>query len=854
MPHEEKKETPSFLSRLGSSLEDSIGSLSRFCFERAPLVGVILLAVTLGFAWMARSLKIDTDIAELLPSSFESVRDVRTLASEFGGVGYVSVVVEGPDKETVVRLAEDLAPKLDALPTVRYVDYKRPVPFFRDRALYFLDKPDLETLRDRIVARRDWEVSRATGNLLDDEEPAPSVDFKDLEDKYKDRLGLGDGGKDHKKSKEEAEYYLDESGKRLAILVKPQKLASDLAFCKEVTSQVESVLASVDTAQYGNAHFELSGRYKKRVDLQKTLTRDLQIASFAAFALVVAYVAFHFRRLVAILLVLTPLAFTLAATYGFASVAIGSLNILTSFIGAILLGIAIDNGIHLLGRYDEERAAGHAAADAIYRAFGEAGRASMAATLTNVGAFLCLLIANFKAFREFGVLAASGMFFTLLGYLTVLPVLLGLGARLFKPKPVPEAPPIALAKPMVRWAPAIFWAMLVVLVFALFRLPSARFNYDFAALDEADLPSFKLDKKVNELIGRSQTPLVVLTKNAEEAEATAKQLRERAKHLGADSTIDRVLSPTDLVPKDQDAKRVILEEIKEPLRALRDDQLDAAQLKKKNELVRMTDALPFNSRNLPEEVRRQFRRPGHDDIANFVMIYPSVSMSDGRKAQRVAEEVRKLTMPDGRELHATGEPLVLADILSSMQRELPLVFAMAFAQQLILLWILMGSFGRAVLTIFPAVVTMPLLAGFLSVFHLEFNYLNVILLPTLLGMGEDGGAHLVSRVSAGEDLGDALGHTARATFGAGLTTMFGFGCMVLASHPGLRMFGAVAILGIGLNMIVCIFFLPSLMALLDRGRKYWHQGRGDLASVPSTIARTLGLRPIPSESATDTKG
>ena len=101
-----------------------------------------------------------------------------------------------------------------------------------------------------------------------------------------------------------------------------------------------------------------------------------------------------------------------------------------------------------------------------------------------MGAFLCLVVADFKAFREFGILAACGMAFTLLGYLTALPVLLGLLTRLRPGKPAPEAPPLALARPIVKYAKPIFAAMTLLLVFAMTRLPSARFNYDFAALDE----------------------------------------------------------------------------------------------------------------------------------------------------------------------------------------------------------------------------------------------------------------------------------------------------------------------------------------------------------------------------------
>ena len=824
---------PEGVSRAAWQVEKFLAAAATFSFQRAPLAAVLVVLVTAVFGWLASNLGLNTDISQLLPNSFESVRDVKKLAEDFGGAGYVVVVGQGENRDDLVRFAGDAAPRLAKLGSVSYVDFKRPYHFFEARSLYFLDQNDLESMRDRLAARRDWEVTKATGALLDEDSKPPPLDFSDLDAKYRDKLQPANGKGDEKR---DPEYYLAPDGKMIAILVKPNRLASDFKFCKQVVADVEGVLAGMDQKAYGPGfRVDLSGRYKKRVDVQQVIGHDLKVASIAAFVLILVYVSFHFRRWSAIALVFLPLVSALTATYGFAALAIGSLNILTSFIGAIILGLGVDNGIHLLNRYYEERGAGKAPVVAIQKAFGEAARASAAAMLTNVGAFLCLLIADFKAFREFGVLAAGGMFFTLVAYVVIVPVLLGLGERLFASKPSDDSPPFRYSKPLVRWAPAVFYAMTLFLLFAISRLPLVHFNYDFSVVDEADLPSFHLDKKVRQMLGRAETTLVVFADSGEEAEATAEEIRKRKAERGPDTTVDRVVTLTDLVPKNQAEKAPVVEEIGELVGKLRDDNLDDQKKAQRDKLARMAEQKPFTKADLPLEVRRQFEKPGSNELANFVLISPSVSMSDGRQTQRLANEVRQITLPNGKVMHAAGEPLVLADILTSMQEEMSIVFAMALAQQLILLWILMGSLERGLLTIFPALVTVPLMAGLLPYFGLSFNYLNVILLPTLLGMGEDGGAHLVARVSAGDDLGEALGYTARGTLGAGVTAAFGFGAMVVASHPGLRSFGFVAMIGLTLNLLVCLVFLPALIALLDLRRNWRKAGRGGLATLFATV-------------------
>jgi predicted RND superfamily exporter protein len=835
-------ERRSLLERLAHAVEVYIGRVALFAFERPTLVlGLTLVACALG-GFSAQRLTLNTDLTALLPHTFASVRDAQHLSERFGGVGYVAVLARSNDPAALERFADEIAPKLSRLESARFVDYRRPDGFFKDHALYFMDQGDLETLRDRLETRRDWEVARATGVLIEENEPPPPVEVDDLKHKYEDRVEFGnvnenanEPGKAKRSPLAEKRYYTSEDGKELVLLVKPNRLASDLAFARKVVGDVEHVLAAENLSSFApDLRVELTGRYKKRVDLQKVLNRDLRITSVVSFVLVLGYIIFHFRRLSALILVFVPLIVALLFTYAIAALVIGELNVLTAFIGAILLGIGVDNGLHLLARYDEERCGGKPPREAVIRAFGESGRASAAAALTNVGAFACLMIADFGAFREFGFLAASGLLLTLAACIVLMPAFLGILTRRHAIDP-PPARRADWARGFIRWAPAVFWALTLGLVAIGTQIPRSVFNYDFGALDDADIGSYKLDKDVNRILGRSQTPLVVLAEDDAEGRTVANALRDRKKEAGEGSTIDRVITLADLVPQAQPAKQPLIEEIGEIARRLREDKLTPEQKRQRDDVLRMSEAHPFTRADLPDEVRRQFTTADGKELADFVLIFPAVSMSDGRVAQRVAKEVSNIPTSRGT-VSAAGEPMVLADILSSMQRDLPIVLMMALAQQIVLLVALMGSVARAATTLLPVIVSIPALIGLLPVFGLELNYLNVILLPTLLGMGEDGGAHFVSRISEGEALDEALANVAPANFGAGLTTLFGFGTLLIAHHPGLQSLGRVAVLGFAVNAIACTILLPVTVEMVRRFKLVF-RGRG----AGATLAATVGL-------------
>ena len=168
MPHDPE---PSERS-VASVLKRALGRIGVTCFRHGVRTLFVAVAVAIVAAFGASRLKLDPDLSELLPPWYESVRNVDALRERFGGVGNVVVVVRGGTPEARHAFADAVVPELERLPTVHYVDAHRPAEFFEKRALYFVDKADLETVRDRLDARLKHEVARAQLDL-DDEAPPP---------------------------------------------------------------------------------------------------------------------------------------------------------------------------------------------------------------------------------------------------------------------------------------------------------------------------------------------------------------------------------------------------------------------------------------------------------------------------------------------------------------------------------------------------------------------------------------------------------------------------------------------------------------------------------------------------------
>jgi predicted RND superfamily exporter protein len=80
-------------------------------------------------------------------------------------------------------------------------------------------------------------------------------------------------------------------------------------------------------------------------------------------------------------------------------------------------------------------------------------------------------------------------------------------------------------------------------------------------------------------------------------------------------------------------------------------------------------------------------------------------------------------------------------------------------------------------------------------------------------MSVDGGVHLLTRFRDGYSFAATVREVGSAVTGSILTTVFGFGSMVLADHHGLKSFGQFAIVGLACNWAATMIGFTSLLAL-----------------------------------------
>jgi hopanoid biosynthesis associated RND transporter like protein HpnN len=152
--------------------------------------------------------------------------------------------------------------------------------------------------------------------------------------------------------------------------------------------------------------------------------KDTTVASIASLIICALIFIYGYqetgRPIKATLCLLVGLAYTMA----FTTFVVGHLNILTITFVPILIGLAIDYGVHLISRYEEELRHGKSHEAALTKAMIYTGQGIFTGALTTAGAFLAMALTDFKGIQEMGIICGGGLIICFIPMMTLLPVLL----------------------------------------------------------------------------------------------------------------------------------------------------------------------------------------------------------------------------------------------------------------------------------------------------------------------------------------------------------------------------------------------------------------------------------------------
>jgi len=214
---------------------------------------------------------------------------------------------------------------------------------------------------------------------------------------------------------------------------------------------------------------------------------------------------------------------------------------------------------------------------------------------------------------------------------------------------------------------------------------------------------------------------------------------------------------------------------------------------------------PITLADVPPQLKSRFvSKDGHKYL---LQIYPKKNIWNREPLEEFIGQLRQVD-PD-----VTGSPVIGYEAIKAMKEGYIEGGLYALLAILLVTFCSLRNVRDTLLAMIPLGLGLVWTAGLMWLFHLKFNLANMIVVPLILGIGVENGIHLVHRYREEGEGGATLvtGSTGQSVALFSLTTMIGFGSLMLAKHYGVFSMGLLLMLAVGSVLVASLTVLPLLL-------------------------------------------
>ncbi len=914
---ETESENRTLLTRL------STVSAARPCWVLG--IGLVLSVLSIGYT--LGNLEFKTGRNDLVTVKEPSVKRYEELSDHFGRMTHAVVGVEGGDLDRMKQFITALADRLQKEPGFfENLFFRIDTTPLEGKKLLYLSEDELKDLKTKlmdygelideltfmpkmsaILAFVNQKISEATVSHLiseliggDDTPPsdsasAPSdmpveaadpVDLTFLRSLLKEmRLALHAPYRFRSpwntffdtEAEFEEDGYLISDDDRFAYLVLDLKKQKG-AFTKRQAA-LERLRYHLQALrdQYPDLSAGVTGEVALATDEMIQAFRDTARASVLTLLGIGLLFIFVFRQVFNPMLVMVSLLMAISWTFGWLTLTVGHLTILSVAFTPILMGLGVDFGIHLMARFKEEKASGQRLDMALERSCRYTGKAIMAGAVTTALAFYAIMLADFRGIQELGFIAGSGVLLALLGTFTVLPALLSITEKDDPAKHRSISPfkktyrLLAFFYGHPRWVLSIG---LIISVLAGLRLANVRFDYNLLNLQADGTESVVWERKITAHSKRSSWYALTTAGTLDEA-------RKKEAVFTELPSVRKVDSLADLLPEHQDG-RIRSVRALDPLIRQFSLEMEKPEPVAPDELIALVEKIKFKLRTdatwdpekkpdeteirltrrillkldkdlksiSSEEIRKRldpFQERLFQDFSKKFRLLKNNSNPPGPVAENdIPIQLKErflgkngdyllriyaqkniwekeamtefVTQLQAEEPQVTGSPVIGYIVINLMRKGYLNGSLYAFMAIGLVTFLTFRKITHTCLTLIPLAFTILWTLGWMGWTDIPFNLANVIALPLILGIVVDDGIHVVHRFQERPDSMAPLisGSTAQAITLTSWTTMIGFGSLLVSRHFGIFSLGAVITLAVGMAWMLSLVMLPVVLNVIRK--------------------------------------
>jgi predicted exporter len=620
-------------------------------------------------------------------------------------------------------------------------------------------------------------------------------------------------------------YLISRDGRVLIMIAEPVRPMQDMEFARKL-------VVAINEARKGmSVSVSCAGAHISAVLDEQALKSNVLVSILSSLLVVLGIFYAAYRRILPTLLIPIILICGVVLALGCSGLFISSIHIISFAFTALITGIGTDYSIHLYDRFHSERAVGMSTEDALRLAMLDTGHGVFTAATTTALPFMALCLSDVRALSELGLLVGLGVIFSMYASLFFLPPLL---MFMDKRHPIVYRPiPGMGLRGVWRQAtgrPGLITAFTLLVMAGLCWVAfQIGFDGELKNLQPRHSEAFLTQERIEQHLSLSPKQLLVAVEGSDLHEVLARSshvedLAERLLNRGeivAWSSLGRIFNTPSVQAEVSNRLRSGFAgaAAEEALRSGLDRHgFNAGPFRPFLEGVgRLGEAAPLE---MEETINRLASSPlrgivDHhlvkDGKGYHALIYLHYRGLEFNRQAFLTELIR--IDPTSR---ATNVDMVSEQLTDTVRHSFIQAFLVGAVLVLFLLLVHFLETPTGVFySLFPVLAGSVCMLGAMALSGMRLNFMNAMVLVTILGMGSDFGLYIRFRVrDAAPDVREAqFVQIGRSVLLSAMTTIVGFGSLAFTDYGAMSSIGWATNLGVGFTTLFALVTLPAVMAL-----------------------------------------
>jgi len=562
----------------------------------------------------------------------------------------------------------------------------------------------------------------------------------------------------------------------------------------------------------------LSGKSAKSVFTSKRIKKDLLLTVSIALVLIILIIGFCFRTKDTIAYLLMPLIWGVVVAVACVYLIQGQMSFIALGIGCIVIGVALSYCIHIITH--------HKYVAEVEQVIKDQAKPVTLGCITTVGSLLGLIFTKSALLRDFGLMASFVMVGTTLAAIFFLPQFFKNSTGKKNDKAFANIEKIT-TKPYYRQTWLIVLVVLLFVLSVVFTRGKANFDTDLSHLSYSSPSLIKAENLYTEKTqGGMQTKYIAShSKDLDSALTINQKIAEQCQILQDEGKIDSYTNLSSLLmPSQQQNERIGLwNAYFTPEKKAKVKALTAAAAERNGFEAEMFESFyqaldkeyepvdVFGSGVIPPEIIGNFMEKNEDGT---YLVLTTIKAKDNDALWDASTFIAEGGKDKDQEL-AKGmvviDPLFYTtDMLEIMEHDFNTVLLISSLFVLVILLLALRNVVHAIIAFLPMFMSWFLVLGFMKLFNIDFNLINMVISTFIFGMGVDYSIFVMDGLIRGKEQSELLRYHRSAIFFSAVMLILAVSSLLFAVHPAISSIGLSTLAGMVSTILITFTLQPYL--------------------------------------------